>query len=36
MVDMRIAKYAFMASLKVLETGAEVERAATQLPRPKP
>jgi len=35
MVDTRIAKYAFMANLKVLETGAEVERTAANLLKPK-
>lgn len=31
MVDMRVAKYAFIANLKVLQTGAEVEKAAADL-----
>lgn len=31
MVDMRVAKYAFIANLKVLQTGAEVEKAAAEL-----
>jgi flagellar basal body rod protein FlgC len=31
MVDMRVAKYAFIANLEVLETGAEVEKAASEL-----
>ena len=31
MVDTRVAKYAFIANLKVLQTGAEVEKAATDL-----
>jgi hypothetical protein len=35
MVDMRVAKYAFIASLKVLQTGAEVEEAATEILDPK-
>jgi hypothetical protein len=35
MVDMRVAKYAFMASLTVLKTGAEVEEAAAALVAPK-
>lgn len=34
MVDMRIAKYAFMANLKVLQTGAEVEEAAAKILKP--
>ena len=35
MLDTRVAKYAFMASLKVLQTGAEVEEAAANLLKPK-
>jgi hypothetical protein len=35
MVDTRVAKYAFIANLKVLETGAEVEKTAAQLLKPK-
>jgi hypothetical protein len=35
MVDTRIAKYAFIANLKVLETGAEVEETAAHLLKPK-
>lgn len=35
LVDTRVAKYAFIANLKLLETGAEVERAAAQLVRPR-
>jgi flagellar basal body rod protein FlgC len=31
MVDMRVAKYAFIANLKVLQTGAEVEKEAAKL-----
>jgi hypothetical protein len=31
MVDMRVAKYAFIANLKVLKTGAEVEKEASKL-----
>lgn len=34
MVDMRVAKYAFMANLKVLQTGAEVEEAAAKILKP--
>lgn len=34
MVDMRVAKYAFMASLKVLQTGAELEETAARLVKP--
>lgn len=33
MVDMRVAKYAYIANLKVLETGAEVESAAAEILR---
>jgi flagellar basal body rod protein FlgC len=35
MVDMRVAKYAYMASLKVLQTSAEVEKTAANLLKPK-
>jgi len=35
MVDMRVAKYAFIASLKVLQTSAEVEQTAANLLKPK-
>lgn len=35
MTDMRIAKYAFIASLKVLQTSAEVEKTAANLLKPK-
>jgi hypothetical protein len=35
MVDMRVAKYAFIANLKVLETGAEVEKTASKMLDPK-
>jgi hypothetical protein len=35
MVDMRIAKYAFIANLKVLQTGAELEETAAKLLKPK-
>ena len=31
MVDTRVAKYAFIANLKVLQTGAEVEETAADL-----
>lgn len=31
MVDTRVAKYAFIANLKVLQTGAEMEKAAADL-----
>ncbi len=31
MVDTRVAKYAFIANLKVLQTGVEVEQAAADL-----
>lgn len=31
MVDMRVAKYAFIASLAVLETGAELQEEAAKL-----
>ncbi len=30
-LDTRIAKYAFIANLKVLQTGAEIEKAAAEL-----
>ena len=36
MVDTRVAKYAFIANLKVLQTGAEIEKAAADLIKPKP
>jgi hypothetical protein len=35
MVDLRVAKYAFMANLKVLETANEVEAAAADLIAPR-
>ncbi len=35
LVDTRIAKYAYIANLKVLQTGAEVEKAAADLLKPK-
>ncbi len=31
MVDLRVAKYAFIANLKVLQTGAELEKTAADL-----
>lgn len=31
MVDTRVAKYAFIANLKVLQTGDEMEKAAAEL-----
>lgn len=31
MVDLRVAKYAFIANLKVLETAAEVDEVAAHL-----
>jgi hypothetical protein len=31
MVDMRVAKYAFIANLKVLQAGAEMDKAATEM-----
>lgn len=34
MVDTRIAKYAFIANLKVLQTGDEMEKAAAELIKP--
>lgn len=36
MVDTRVAKYAFIANLKVLETGAEMEDEAAKLLDRKP
>lgn len=36
MVDMRVAKYAFIANLKVLQTAAEIEETAAQLPKTAP
>ncbi len=36
MVDTRIAKYAFIANLKVLQTGAEIDKAAADILKPKP
>jgi hypothetical protein len=35
MVDMRVAKYAFIANLKVLQTSAEVDETAAKLLKPK-
>ena len=35
MTDMRVAKYAYVASLKVLQTGQEVEETAANLLKPK-
>ncbi len=35
MVDTRIAKYAYIANLKVLQTAAEVEKAAADILKPK-
>lgn len=35
MVDTRVAKYAYIASLKVLQTGDEIEKAAANLVKPK-
>lgn len=35
MVDTRVAKYAYIANLKVLETGAEMEETAAKLLGPK-
>jgi hypothetical protein len=35
LVDTRIAKYAFIANLKVLQTGAEIEKTAADLLKPK-
>lgn len=35
MVDLRVAKYAFMASLSVLKTGAEVDEAAAAILPPR-
>jgi hypothetical protein len=34
-VDTRVAKYAFIANLKVLQTGAEMEKTAADLIKPK-
>jgi flagellar basal body rod protein FlgC len=34
MVDTRVAKYAYIANLKVLQTGAEMEQTAAELVRP--
>jgi hypothetical protein len=36
LVDTRVAKYAFIANLKVLQTGAEIEEAAADMIKPKP
>jgi len=36
MVDTRVAKYAYIANLKVLQTGAEVEETAAKLLDHKP
>lgn len=36
MVDTRVAKYAYIANLKVLQTGAEVEETAAKLLDRKP
>ena len=36
MVDMRVAKYAFIANLKVLQAGADIEKAAAEIIKPKP
>jgi len=36
MVDTRVAKYAFIANLKVLQTGFEIEEAAANIIKPKP
>jgi hypothetical protein len=36
MVDTRVAKYAFIANLKVLQTGAEIDKAAAEILEPKP
>jgi hypothetical protein len=35
MVDMRVAKYAFIANLKVLQTGAEMQQAQADILDPK-
>jgi hypothetical protein len=35
MVDTRVAKYAYVANLKVLQTGAEIEEAAAKILKPK-
>ena len=34
MADMRVAKYAFIAQLKVLETSAEIDATAAKLLKP--
>ena len=36
MVDTRVAKYAFIANLKVLQTGDELEQTVANLVNPKP
>jgi hypothetical protein len=36
MVDTRVAKYAFIANLKVLQTDAEIAKAAADMLEPKP
>ena len=36
MVDTRVAKYAFIANLKLLQTGAELEKTASELLKRKP
>jgi hypothetical protein len=35
MVDTRVAKYAYVANLKVLQTGAEIEETAAKILKPK-
>jgi hypothetical protein len=35
LVDTRVAKYAYIANLRVLQTGAEIEEAAAKLLKPK-
>jgi hypothetical protein len=35
MVDMRVAKYAFIANLKVLQTGAELDETAAKMLKPR-
>jgi hypothetical protein len=35
LADTRVAKYAFIANLKVLQTGDELEKTAAELLRPK-
>lgn len=35
MVDLRVAKYAYIANLRVLQTAADVEKAAADLLKPK-